>query len=330
MTHLDQDIRWMRAAIALGERGKGLTAPSPSVGCLIVKNNRLIARGWTQAGGRPHAEAMALSQAQESLRGATVYVTLEPCAHKSLKGPTCTDLLVDALPERIVIASKDPDMRTNGQGLERLKQAGIKVEWGLLEKEARQSMSGYFSRRLLGRPYITLKLATSLDGCIALENGKSHWITGERARAHAHLERMRSELIVVGRGTWEVDNPRLDVRLLGLEHRSPIRAVLGHGSLPPDWIGLEQPTDVSLTAADHVLVEGGAKAAAAFIKADIVDRILFYRAPILIGGGIASLSDIGLQNLAETHGRWCHKETRMLGNDQLDAYVRVTNATDAD
>ncbi|MCA1956212.1 bifunctional diaminohydroxyphosphoribosylaminopyrimidine deaminase/5-amino-6-(5-phosphoribosylamino)uracil reductase RibD [Zymomonas sp.] len=323
MTHLENDIRWMQAAIALGERSKGLTAPSPSVGCIIVnKDNQIIGRGWTQSGGRPHAEAMALSQCQD-LNGATVYVTLEPCAHKSNRGPTCSDSLVAAHPERVVIACRDPDPRTNGQGISKMVAAGIKVECGLLEKQAAQSMSGFFSRQLKARPYVTLKMATSLDGCIALENGESQWITGERARAHAHLERMRSELIVVGRKTLEFDKPSLNVRLQGLGDRSPQKAVLGHGKVPCGWIGLREPTDVIKTAADHVLIEGGAKTAAAFLKADLVDRVLLYRAPILIGKGLHALADIGLTHLSEAHHRWHLKERRMLGNDQLEAYLRI-------
>ncbi|MFT8554196.1 MAG: bifunctional diaminohydroxyphosphoribosylaminopyrimidine deaminase/5-amino-6-(5-phosphoribosylamino)uracil reductase RibD [Zymomonas mobilis] len=323
MTHLENDIRWMQAAIALGERSKGLTAPSPSVGCIIVnKDNQIIGRGWTQSGGRPHAEAMALSQCQ-SLKGATVYVTLEPCAHKSNRGPTCSDSLVAALPERVVIACRDPDPRTNGQGISKMVAAGIKVECGLLEKQAAQSMSGFFSRQLKARPYVTLKMATSLDGCIALENGESQWITGERARAHAHLERMRSELIVVGRKTLEFDKPSLNVRLQSLGDRSPKKAVLGHGEIPSGWIGLREPTDIIKTTADHVLIEGGAKTAAAFLKADLVDRILLYRAPILIGNGLHALADIGLTHLSEAHHRWHLKERRTLGNDQLEAYLRI-------
>ncbi|MFT8736487.1 MAG: bifunctional diaminohydroxyphosphoribosylaminopyrimidine deaminase/5-amino-6-(5-phosphoribosylamino)uracil reductase RibD [Zymomonas mobilis] len=325
MTNFENDARWMQAAIALGEKSKGLTAPSPSVGCIIVnKDNQVIGRGWTQPGGRPHAEAVALAQCSHlNLNDATVYVTLEPCAHKSKRGPTCSESLVAAHPKRVIIACHDPDPRTNGQGIARIVSAGIPVECGLLEKQARQSMSGFFSRQIKGRPYVTLKMATSLDGCIALANGESQWITGERARAHAHLERMRSELIVVGRKTLEFDKPGLDVRLEGLADRSPQKAVLGHGKVPSGWIGLKTPSDIIQTAADHVLIEGGAQTASAFIEADLVDRILLYRAPIVIGKGLHALSDIGLTQLSKAHNRWYLKDRTTLGNDQLEAYLRV-------
>jgi diaminohydroxyphosphoribosylaminopyrimidine deaminase/5-amino-6-(5-phosphoribosylamino)uracil reductase len=203
----------MAAALALAERGRGRTAPNPGVGCLIVKNGHVIGRGWTQPGGRPHAEAMALKQAGSEAEGATVYVTLEPCAHLSLRGPACADLLAEARPARIVAAIGDPDPRTAGEGFARLRAAGIAVEEGVLAAEARRSMAGFLTRVAHGRPLVTLKLATSLDGAIALASGESQWITGPQARAHVHLERSRHEAILVGRGTWETDAPRLDVRL---------------------------------------------------------------------------------------------------------------------
>jgi len=170
---------------------------------------------------------------------------------------------------------------------------------------------------------VTLKLATSLDGRIAMADGSSRWITGPEARAHAHLERARSELIVVGRGTLEADRPALDVRLAGLEARSPCRAVLGGGVAPEGWIALPSHQAIAGTGADHVLVEGGAGAAAAFLAADMVDRLLLYRAPILIGVGKAALGDIGLGRLDDAHGRWRLLHSRMLGIDRLEVYERV-------
>ena len=214
----------MAAAIALGERARGRTAPNPNVGCLIVKDEAVIGRGWTHDGGRPHAEKAALDEAGEAVRGAIVYVTLEPCAHASERGPACADLLAEAKPTKVAIAAGDPDPRTDGRGIERLEAAGIRVETGLCRAEAEASMAGFFSRIRLGRPFVTLKLAMSIDGKIATASGESKWITGEEARAHAHLERARSDMILVGRGTYEADSPRLDVRLPGLEQYSPRRA----------------------------------------------------------------------------------------------------------
>ena len=321
---MSDDTRWMGPALALATRGVGRTAPNPPVGCVIIRDGRVVGRGWTQPGGRPHAEAMALAQAGEAARGATAYMTLEPCAHISQRGPACAELLDEAGLARVVIAMRDPDPRTNGAGIARLEAAGIAVTNDVSRTAAEQVMAGFLSRQARGRPRITLKLAASLDGRIALPDGSSRWITGEEARAHAHLERARCDLIVVGRGTLDADAPKLDVRLPGLEDRSPLRAVLTTGPAPDDWIGLSSPEDVAgLERVDHVLVEGGAGAAAAFLKADLVDRLLLYCAPIVIGAGRDAIGDIGLTDLGQAHGRWRLTDTRQLGNDRLDVYERT-------
>nr|WP_293876041.1 MULTISPECIES: bifunctional diaminohydroxyphosphoribosylaminopyrimidine deaminase/5-amino-6-(5-phosphoribosylamino)uracil reductase RibD [unclassified Sphingomonas] len=319
----------MGAAIALGERSRGRTTPNPNVGCVIVRDGRVVGRGWTQPGGRPHAEAMALAQAGEAARGATVYTTLEPCAHLSPRGPACANLLVAAGVGRVVVALGDPDPRTDRIGMARLRDAGIAVTQDVRAAEAARSMAGFLTRPRLGRPLVTLKLATSLDGCIALADGTSRWITGAEARAHAHLERGRHEAILVGRGTWDVDAPKLDVRLAGLEARSPIRVVLsahphpsdGAGTADPVWI--TAPGQIAALPADHVLIEGGAATAAAFLRADLVDRLLLYRAPILIGGGRPALGDIGLADLGTAHGRWRLHDARPLGTDRVEVYERA-------
>ncbi|MEG3176792.1 bifunctional diaminohydroxyphosphoribosylaminopyrimidine deaminase/5-amino-6-(5-phosphoribosylamino)uracil reductase RibD [Sphingomonas sp. RB3P16] len=321
----------MGAALALGERGRGRTAPNPNVGCLIVADGLIVGRGWTQPGGRPHAEAMALAQAGEKSRGATVYTTLEPCAHVSTRGPACSDLLQLAGVARVVIALGDPDPRTDGAGITRLREAGIAVDTGLRAAEARTSMAGFLARRRLGRPAVTLKLALSLDGATALQSGASKWITGPQARAHAHLERTRHEAILVGRATLDADDPSLDVRLAGLERRSPRRFILsrtpdlehpaGDAALP--WENLAAPAAIAeLDGVDHLLVEGGPTTAAAFLAADLVDRLLLYRAPMLVGGG-RTLPDIGLADLADAHGRWTMRDARTLGSDRLEVYERV-------
>ena len=335
----------MAAAIALSRRGRGRTAPNPCVGCLIVRDGRVIGRGWTQPGGRPHAEAMALTMAlaDGSAEGATVYVTLEPCAHLSARGPACADLLVAARPARVVVALADPDPRTAGRGVARLRAAGIAIDEDVLAGEAARAMAGFLTRQALGRPHVTLKLATSLDGMIARADGESRWITGPAARAHGHLERSRHEAILVGRGTWAADAPSLDVRLAGLGERSPRRFILSRGEPPfvssevetrraasldrardgRDWEVLNSPEDIArLADVDHLLIEGGAGAAAAFLAADLVDRLLLYRAPILIGGGRPALDGIGLGALAEAHGRWALADARMLGSDRLEVYER--------
>lgn len=314
----------MDAAIALGERGRGRTAPNPHVGCLIVRDDIVVGRGWTQPGGRPHAEAMALEEAGAAAGGASVYVTLEPCAHISARGPACADLLVEARPGRVTIALADPDPRTCGEGAARLEAAGIAVETGPGAGAAALSMAGFLTRLRLGRPFVTLKLAMSIDGMIALASGESRWITGEEARAHAHLERARSDMILVGRGTYEADSPRLDVRLPGLEDRSPRRALLTGGAGVEGWTTIADPRAVhDLGDVNDLLVEGGAQTASAFLAADLVDRLLVYRAPILIGDGKPGLGAIGLAHLADAHGRWQRSETRPLGIDMLEVYERV-------
>ena len=318
----------MGAALALAERSRGRTTPNPNVGCVIVRDSRVVGRGWTQRGGRPHAEAMALAAAGEKSRGATCYATLEPCAHESPRGPACSDLLVEAGVARVVVALGDPDPRTDGAGITRLREAGIEVVTGVRATEATRSMAGFLTRRRYGRPHVTLKLATSLDGCIAMADGSSRWITGPEARAHAHLERSRHEAVLVGRGTYEADLPTLDVRLPGLGQHSPTRVVLTsrpHASAAApkgkgEWEVIASPHDITSLRGDHLLVEGGAQVAAAFLAADLVDRLLLYRAPVLIGGGKSALGDIGLTSLTQAHGRWTLLDARTLGSDRVEVY----------
>jgi diaminohydroxyphosphoribosylaminopyrimidine deaminase / 5-amino-6-(5-phosphoribosylamino)uracil reductase len=320
---MNDDARWMGAAIALATRGRGRTWPNPNVGCVVVADGRVIGRGWTAEGGRPHAEAIALAQAGAAARGATLYTTLEPCAHVSERGPTCSDLIVEAGLSRVVIAVRDPDKRTDGNGIARLRQAGIAVVENVGTEAASRAMAGFMTRQRFSRPHVTLKLALSLDGCIARADGESQWITGPEARAHGHLERSRVEAILVGRGTFEADAPRLDVRLAGLEGRSPKRYLLSSRTAPDGWAVITSPQDIATLPADHLLIEGGAGAASAFLEADLIDRLLIYRAPILIGGGKPVFRDIGLTTLADAHGRWRAVDSRGFGADRLDIYERV-------
>lgn len=315
------DSDWLDAAAALAARGRPLSRPNPAVGALIVKHDRVIGRGWTQAGGRPHAEAEALAQAGDAARGATAYVTLEPCAHDSPRGPACAHILREAGLARVVIGCEDPDPRTAGAGFALLRAAGIAAE--LLPSPASLgSLEGYLTRARHGRPHTTLKLATSLDGCIAMADGTSQWITGPEARAHGHAMRARSDAILVGGETLRTDSPRLDVRLPGLEARSPARWVLTRGTAPEGWQAIADPA-ASFGDAQYLLIEGGAGAAAAFLAADRVDRLLLYRAPILIGAGRPGLGDIGLTSLGNAHGRWALTDRRRLGSDTLDVYDRI-------
>ena len=315
----------MGEALALANDARGQSAPNPNVGCLIVSlSDRVVGRGATALGGRPHAEAAALHQAGKKARGATVYVTLEPCAHQSPRGPACTDLLLKAKPARVVIGMRDPDPRTTGKGINRLRKAGIEVKLGLRREEAKRSLAGWLTRLELGRPRITLKLALSIDGKIALPSGESKWITGEDARRHVHLERAHSDMILVGRGTYLADQPNLDVRLPGLEERSPRRALLTRGDAVDGWEILRDPQDVyRLHDVNDLLVEGGSSTATAFLTEDLVDRILIYRAPIIVGEGKSSFGYVGLDAIADAHGRWDLTDERRLGVDRLEVYERV-------
>lgn len=315
----------MAEAVALGDDARGLSAPNPNVGCLIVSaKGRIIGRAATAPGGRPHAEEAALRQAGVRARGATVYVTLEPCAHQSRRGPACTNLLLEARPARVVIALKDPDPRTSGKGIRRLRSAGIEVKTGVGRKLAKRSLAGWLTRLELGRPRITLKLALSIDGKIALPSGESKWITGEDARRHVHQERAHSDMILVGRGTYLADQPRLDVRLPGLEERSPRRSLLTGGEAVDGWEILRNPQDVyRLHDVNELLVEGGSATSTAFLNQDLVDRILIYRAPIIVGEGKSSFGYVGLDAVADAHGRWRFVDQQQLGVDRLEVYERV-------
>ena len=315
----------MDEALKLGDDARGQSAPNPNVGCVIVSgSSRIIGKGATALGGRPHAEAIALAQAGRRASGATVYVTLEPCAHASVRGPACTDLLLEAAPSRVVIALKDVDPRTAGKGIQRLRRAGIDITVGIRREAARQSLAGWLTRLKLDRPRITLKLALSIDGKIALRSGESKWITGEDARRHVHLERAHSDMILVGRGTYIADQPRLDVRLPGLEERSPRRALLTSGDPVEGWETLGNPRDVyRLHDVNDLLVEGGSATATAFLSADLVDRILIYRAPIIVGEGKSSFGYVGLDAIADAHQRWQLIDEQRLGVDRLEVYERM-------
>ena len=323
MTIAIDDARWLAATARLAARGLPLSRPNPAVGAIILRDGCVVGRGWTQPGGRPHAEAMALAAAGPAAHGATLYVTLEPCAHASARGPACAELVATSGIARVVIGCTDPDPRTAGQGATHMRSAGVEVAI-LPSPQAEASLAGYLMLRRQRRPFVTLKLALSLDGCIAMADGSSQWITGPAARAHAHAIRAQQDAILVGGATLRADQPRLDVRLPGLEPRSPARWVLTHGAAPAGWRALATPQAIfAIPDIQYLLVEGGAGAAAAFLSADLVDRLMIYCAPILIGGGRAGLRDIGLTTLAQAHGRWQHRDQRRLGEDALDVYERT-------
>ncbi len=358
----------MQAALALARRGRGRVAPNPAVGCVLVRDGRVLARGWTQPGGRPHAESEALARAGAAARGATAYVTLEPCAHHG-KTPPCAEALIAAGVVRCVVALEDPDPRVAGGGLAKLREAGIAVELGLLAEPAAEVNAGYLLRQSADRPRVTLKLATTLDGRIATKSGESRWITGPAARARAHLLRAESDAVLVGGGTALADDPRLDVRLPGLEDRAPLRVVLdGRLRLPlthdlvtragaqptclitrpggdPKRLAayseaglevLEAPEDaegnLSLEAAlkalggrgvNDLLVEGGGKVAGGLLRQGLVDRLIWFRAPWVIGGdGLPAAAGFGLEQL-EAAPRFALISVLPAGEDMVETDRRL-------
>ncbi|MDW4551483.1 bifunctional diaminohydroxyphosphoribosylaminopyrimidine deaminase/5-amino-6-(5-phosphoribosylamino)uracil reductase RibD [Defluviimonas sp. D31] len=219
----DRDRRFISLALGLARRGLGRVWPNPAVGCVIASEDRVLGRGWTQPGGRPHAETVALAQAGAAARGATAYVSLEPCAHHG-RTPPCAEALIAAGVARVVTALEDPDPRVAGRGHAMLRSAGIKVTAGVMAAEAAALQKGFLSRIRLGRPMVTLKLATSLDGRIATASGESQWITGPEARAKVHAMRAAHDAVLVGAGTARADDPTLTVRGLGVTHQ-PVRIV---------------------------------------------------------------------------------------------------------
>ncbi len=361
----------MRAALGLARRGLGAVFPNPAVGCVLVRDGDVVGRGWTQPGGRPHAETEALGRAGDRARGATAYISLEPCAHHG-ETPPCADALVEAGIRRAVIALGDPDPRVDGGGVRRLMEAGIDVDVGICEAEAADLNAGFIRRVRDGRPQVTLKLATSLDGRIATHSGQSQWITGETARNMAHGLRARHDAVLVGTGTAVQDNPELTCRLPGLSGRSPIRVVVdGRLRLPlthklvsgareaPTWlvtfpagpgdagkrfqayrdsgvelIELDPDADgnvdlaatlqmLSARGITRLLVEGGGHIAASLLSLGLVDALVWFHAPRVIGGdGIPAAVGFGVDRVVNAP-EFSLVSTQRVGNDIMEYYHSV-------
>ena len=284
------DVEMMREAIAAAAGVRHETSPNPWVGCVIVPDGDAPAAiGATQPPGGPHAEAVALDLAAPHARGATAYVTLEPCAHTG-RTPPCADALVAAGVARVVVGVEDPDPRVAGRGIARLRDAGIEVVVGIAAEEISDQLAPYLKHRRTGRPWVVLKLAASLDGRTATADGASRWITGPLARADAHRLRAESDAVVVGAGTVRADDPALTVR--DAAGRDPLRVVLGTapvGAAVHPALELSGPLEGVLDELGRrdvlqVLVEGGATVAGAFHRSGLVDRYVFYVAPALFGG----------------------------------------------
>ena len=316
------DPRWMDYALRLGRRALGTTAENPNVGCVIVKNGQVQGVGWTQPGGRPHAETEALAMAGEGARGATAFVTLEPCAHHGRTGP-CAEALVRAGVVRVVTALEDPDPRVSGAGHAILRAAGGTVETGMGAAEARRDLAGFLTRIIWKSPYVILKLAVSADGKIAARTGEKTAITGPEANARVHLLRAQCDAVLVGMGTVRIDDPLLTCRLPGLEARSPQPFVFGHGGLSPSLKLSTRGAIVvhDLSGMDHVnrlLVEGGARVARHFLDQGIVDEFQIFRSPVKLGPqGVDAVSGMSLEQAVQP---FVIREEEKLGDDVLTVY----------
>lgn len=334
------DERFMRLALELAHKGEGETKPNPIVGAVVVKDGHIVGCGYHHRFGGPHAEVFALDEAGDEARGATLYVTLEPCSHHG-KTPPCTERIVAARIARVIVACSDPNPLVNGHGIEKMRAAGIEVTEGVLEEEARRANEIFFKFITTGRPFVQLKLAESLDGKIATRIGDAKWISGADSRTEVHRLRRRFAAILVGVGTVIADDPRLTVRHVG--GKDPLRIVLdGRGRVPLDaqmfsaegrtivvtammarekeealislgaevWRLPEKESNIDLSAflqsladekIDSLLVEGGGETAAAFLEADLVDKVAFFVAPILIGGrdAIPAIGGAGAEQVSE-------------------------------
>lgn len=320
------DVPFMRMALRLARKGEGTVNPNPLVGAVVVKDGRVVGRGYHREFGGPHAEVFALDQAGEKARGATLYVSLEPCSHVG-KTPPCTERILQAGVARVVAACQDPNPLVHGKGVARLRRAGVVVTEGVLAREVERQNEIFFKFVGTGLPFVTLKLAVSLDGRIATRTGDSKWITGEASRREVHRLRRRHSAVLVGAKTVLADNPRLTVR--EVPGRNPVRIVLdGKGEIPESALLLREPGRTIVATAtmpddkekallalgaevwrlptgdarvdlaalstrlgeggiDSVLVEGGGETAAAFVEAGLVDRVSFFIAPFLLGGRAA-------------------------------------------
>ncbi|MCU1377295.1 MAG: ribD [Acidimicrobiales bacterium] len=318
------DVEAMNRALALAASVRTSTPPNPWVGCVLEAPDGRIFEGATAPPGGPHAEAAALALAGEAARGATVWVTLEPCSHHG-RTPPCADALVAAGVRRVVVALQDPDPQVAGQGLDCLRSAGIEVELGLRDERARDLLAPYLKHRTTGRPWVVLKLAASLDGRTAAPDGSSQWITGEAARADAHRLRAESDAVLVGAGTVRADDPSLTVR--HVDGPDPLRVVLGMapaGAKVHPCVELtgelgEVLDDLGRRGVLQVLVEGGPTVAGAFHRAGLVDRYVIYLAPVLFGGddGRALFTGTGAPSIDDV---W---RGRIMSVEQIGDDVRV-------
>ncbi len=358
------DEKFIAYALNLAKKNLGRTAPNPVVGCVIVKDEKIISSGVTAKNGRPHAEEVAIEKIgqEESLKGATLYVTLEPCSHFG-QTPPCVEKIIKYKFKKVVIATLDPDKRVDGEGIAKLREAGIDVVCGVLESEAKEINRGFFQSRISGLPFVTLKLATSLDGKIATKTFDSKWITSEKSRQFSHHLRSINDAILVGAETVRKDNPSLDCRIAGLESFSPKRVVISKSldfdlsstifqtaqkiptiiltnardknfSIPSiELIFCEEKEGgvdlrdalqkLCVSGVNSVLVEGGKNIATQFLQENLVDELVWMRSKKIIGDdGISAIGAMNFSKISDALNGFSKKEIREIGDDLIEIYVK--------
>jgi diaminohydroxyphosphoribosylaminopyrimidine deaminase/5-amino-6-(5-phosphoribosylamino)uracil reductase len=348
------DDKFMSYALNLAEKNIGNSSPNPSVATVIVQDNIIIASGVTAVGGRPHAEKVALDKAN-NLNNAALYVTLEPCFHEG-RGPACCQEIIKSGIKKVIIATQDNDQRTNGKGIAALKNAGIEVIYGILENRAKKLYQPFFTAKNHEIPYVTLKVATSLDGKIATKNFDSKWISNEKSRKYTHFLRANHDAILVGGNTVRKDNPDLGCRIAGLEAFSPKKFIISNSGIFDHNLKIFQnpvivitnqkdlPTNseivncstngdsIDLKAAlekiyqmniNSILIEAGGNLATQFIQENLIDKLVLVRSNKIIGNdGIAAINELGVKNISEAIGNFSRAEIKEFGDDVIEIFLR--------
>lgn len=352
-----KDVKFMSYALALSRKNLGLCKENPTVGCVIVNGDEIISTGVTAKGGRPHGEIVAINKVidKKILKNSTIYVTLEPCSHFGKTDP-CVDEILKHGFQRVVIAVKDPNPLVDGAGIAKLKNSQIEVTYGVLENEAREINRGFFSAKLTGKPFVTLKLATSLDGKIATKTYDSKWITGEKARQYSHYLRSINDGILLGASSVKYDNPSLDCRIEGLSEYSPLRIILSRNldldknlnifknpektvilttstkkfDLAKTIICQEKDGKIYLEDAlkklaqigvNSLLVEGGSMVATEFLQANLVDELVWMQNKKIIGNdGIAAIGNLGIETIAQSLKHFENSSIRDVEDDLILTY----------
>ncbi len=330
------DEDFIRRTFTLAKLGQGNTWPNPLVGAVIVKDRKIIAEGYHHQHGHDHAELDAINKATSTLEGSTIYVNLEPCCHTNKLTPPCAQRLITEKFKKVVISNLDPNPLVNGKGVELLRSHGIEVEHGILKEEGEALNEAFFFAQIHRRPFIHLKMATTLDGKVATSAGESQWITGEKARLHVHQMRAHHQGIIIGAETARRDNPKLNIRLPNYQGKQPWRIVISKSGNLPKHLHLfsDELKDQTLVYSDiqeamrdlferkliNLILEGGQKLASEFVGQGLVNRVSLYLNPSFLGSGISALGDLGVTQLNQRprlknmHSEWLGEDLFLSGN----------------